>query len=85
MDAQVERLLARVATADSGTDFNAEDWERLYTVAVFACTHDLVPSADEVQSCLVRFGCGQQKSIVLSQQFAHLCEVLKPGDQRPGT
>ena len=77
MDAHVERLLARVAAEDTGQDFNADDWERLYHIAAFACSENVVPSPEEVKTRLVMFGCSFQKAKVLSQQFTHLCEVLR--------
>ncbi len=84
MDAQVERLLARVAAEDSGNDFNADDWERLYHIAAFACSENVIPSQAEVKTRLVMFGCAVQKATVLSQQFVHLCEVFKPNNSHQG-
>jgi hypothetical protein len=76
MDAHVEQLLARVAADDSGADFIADDWERLYHVATFACSKDGVPAQDEVKTRLMIFGCAEQKATVLSHQLVHLCGML---------
>jgi hypothetical protein len=84
MDAQVERLLARLAADDSGTNFNADEWERLYHVAAFACSEDVVPTQDEVKTHLMMFGCAEQKATVLSQHFIHLCEFIGFRNQTRG-
>jgi hypothetical protein len=84
MDEHVERLLARVAADDSGEDFNAEAWERLYHIAAFASSQDVIPSQEEVKTHLLMFGCSLEKATVLSQQFSHLCAILKSGDRQRG-
>lgn len=84
MDAQVGRLLARVAAEDSGTDFNAYDWERLYHVAAFTCTENVVPTQEEVKTHLMMCGSSLQKASIVSQQFEHLCGILTSRDRRGG-
>jgi hypothetical protein len=84
MDEHVERLLARVAADDSGDDFNADDWERLYHIAAFASAQNVVPTQEEVKTHLVLFGCPFEKATVLSKQFSHLCMLLESSDHEAG-
>ena len=77
MDAHVERLLARVAAEDLGEDFTARNRERLYNIAAFACSQNVVPSQEEVKTTLLTFGCSLEKAITLSQQFNDLCTIIK--------
>ena len=84
MDAHVERLLARVAAEDSGEDFTARNRERLYHIAAFACSQNVVPTQEEVTATLLTFGCSLKKATTLSQQFSHLCGIIQSGDQQGG-
>ena len=80
MDAHVERLLARVAADKLIEDFNARDWERLYHIAIFARSQDVVPSQGEVKTQLLLFGCSYERATILSAQFSHLCAIMKSGN-----
>ncbi len=80
MDIHVERLLARVAAEDLGEDSNARDSERLYHIAAFACSQNVVPSKAEVTTTLLTFGCSLEKATLLSQQFNDLCSIIKSGN-----
>ena len=84
MDAHVERLLARVAADELIEDFNARDWERLYHIAMFDRSQDVVPSQGEVKTQLLLFGCSYERATILSQQFSHLCSIIQSGDQERG-
>ena len=78
MDAHVERLLARVAADCAGDRSNNEELERMYEVALYAHTHDAVPSIVEVKTFLVTFGCSLQKATALSDWFSDLCAFSNP-------
>ena len=77
-------LVGRVATADSGSDFSTEIWERLYEVALYAHTHDAIPTKEEIKTCLVTLGCSLDKATVLSDWFFNLCAILKSDNQNGG-
>ena len=84
MDAHVERLLSHVAAEDLGDDLTAGNRERLYHIAAFACSQNVVPTQEEVTTTLLTFGCSLKKATTLSQQFNDFCGIIQSGDQQRG-
>ena len=84
MDAHVERLLSHVAAEDLREGFSARNRERLYYIAAFAWSQNVVQTQEEVTATLLTFGCSLKKATTLSQQFSHLCGIIRSGDQQGG-
>lgn len=82
MDKQLEALLEDLAKVCPAGMLNESDWQRLYDVCLYAHEKGVVPSQRTVKAHLVTHGCSLQKANFLSQQFRHLCAILKRYDER---